>query len=204
MAVDVPFKSLAVANRFIELGNESGKKLMMMQLLEVIYIAHGWHLALTDGTPLIDDTFEAWRIGPVAPTVYHSFKEYDSEPISRLGSEADITRLGFGADLKDFVEKHIVNYITPVLERSDFIDKFIGRIWEIYCSMSATQVSQLIRQAGTPWHTIWFEKGGSKHKGTVIPDSLIAGYFKGELAPRNEPLSFQTAKSWIATKELQA
>jgi uncharacterized phage-associated protein len=203
IAVEVPFKSLAVANRFIELGNESGNKLTLLKLLEVVYFAHGWHLALTDEKPLIDDTIEAWKFGPAAPTIYHSFKEYDSEPIAKLGSEADIAQFGLGTDMKDFVEKNIVDFMTPVLERSDFIDKFIGRIWEIYGSMSAIQLSLLTRQTGTPWHTIWFEKGGSKHKGTVIPDSLIANYFKGQLAPKSGPLQLQPAKPWRTTMGLQ-
>jgi uncharacterized phage-associated protein len=198
-AINVPFKPLAVANRFIELGNETGKKLTVMKLLGIVYFAHGWHLALTEGAPLIDDKFEAWRVGPVAPTVYRLFKEYNSEPITKPGLEADIRRLDSGMDLKVFVEKNITELLTPVLEPNDFVQKFIQKIWEIYGPMSDVQLSQLACQAGTPWHTIWNEQGGSRQAGTVIPDSLIASYFKGNVDPKSGAMRFPPADSWGTT-----
>ncbi|HEY1718789.1 MAG TPA: type II toxin-antitoxin system antitoxin SocA domain-containing protein, partial [Verrucomicrobiae bacterium] len=63
--MEKPFKSIAVANRFIELAQKSDSKLTLMKLLKIVYFAHGWHLALRDKSPLIDDTVEAWKFGPV-------------------------------------------------------------------------------------------------------------------------------------------
>jgi len=170
----------------------------MVKLLQIIYFAHGWHLALTDGTPLIDDTFEAWRVGPVAPTVYRSFREYDSEPITKLGLEAEIPRFGLEMDMEIFVEKNITEYLAPVLERDDFVQKFIQKIWEIYGPMSDARLSQFACQAGTPWSVIWNERGGSRHVGAAIPDSLITSYFKGNVASGKGPI-FPPSKSWGTT-----
>ena len=163
-----PFKSLAVANRFIELSGGKESNLTLMKLLKVVYFAHGWHLAITGNEPLVDDAIEAWKFGPVAPSIYHSFKEYGSSPITDFGKEAV---------LKD----NEVIYISPVLEGGAFIDALTEKMWEIYGAMSAFQLSDLTHLQGTPWHKVWFEMGGCKRKGVDIPDSMIAEYFKGKL-----------------------
>jgi uncharacterized phage-associated protein len=183
MEVEAPFKSLAVANRFIELGKESGG-ISLMKLLKIIYFAHGWHLALMDNKPLIDDTIEAWKFGPVAPTVYHSLKQNGSDPITALAVELD---------RKSLIENKVLNFLTPALEREDYPDNFILKIWEIYGKMTAFQLSELTHQTGTPWYKIWHDEGGSQRKGADIPDSIIANYFKSKLSPVNEQESAVSA-----------
>lgn len=166
--MEAPFKSLAVANRFIELSKKNNSPLTLMKLLKVVYFAHGWHLALRDKTALIDDSIEAWKFGPVAPSIYHSFKEYASSPITDFGKDIDVQKMAF---------------VQPVLEGDAFLDAFMKRIWEIYGSMTAFQLSELTHQPGTPWHKVWFELGGSERKGVDIPDSLIFDYFRKRLTP---------------------
>ena len=138
-----------------------------MKLLKVIYFAHGWHLALKK-SPLIDDAVEAWKFGPVAPCIYHSFKEFGGKPITDFGKEAAL-------------QNDEVIYVKPVLEGDAFLDAFMEKIWGTYGSMTAFQLSELTHQPGTPWHKVWFEMGGSLRKGMDIPDHLIAQYFTGRL-----------------------
>ena len=38
-----------------------------MQLLKLIYVAHGWHLETSSGNPLIQNKIEAWKFGQVIP-----------------------------------------------------------------------------------------------------------------------------------------
>jgi uncharacterized phage-associated protein len=166
--MEAPFKSLAVANRFIELSNAQDEKLTLMKLLKIVYFAHGWHLAITDKKPLVDDAIEAWKFGPVAPSIYHFFKEYGSSPITDFGKEATL-------------QNGEVLYVKTLLDGGSFLDAFTKKIWEIYGSMTAFQLSELTHQPGTPWHKVWFDMGGSERKGVDIPDDLIAEYFKGKL-----------------------
>jgi len=174
--MEPPFKSLAVANRFVEMANESGEPITLMKLLKLIYFANGWHLALANRKSLISDRIEAWKFGPVAPTVYHSFKEYGSGPITDLAEDVDRAALAERGELK---------FHKPILKGGEFIDAFMARVWEIYGKLTAFQLSELTHQPGTPWHKVWFELGGSQRKGTDIPDDLIAEYFKGKLAQAN-------------------
>jgi len=53
-----------------------------MQLIKLVYIAHGWTLGLYN-QPLIGKQVEAWTYGPVIPSVYHDFKHYGRDPITQ-------------------------------------------------------------------------------------------------------------------------
>ena len=55
----------AVANKFLELGERDGvSDITPMKLLKLVYIAHGWHLALSEGKkPLVNEASEAWKYG---------------------------------------------------------------------------------------------------------------------------------------------
>ncbi|QLH42366.1 MAG: DUF4065 domain-containing protein [Coxiellaceae bacterium] len=54
-----------------------------MKLAKLIYVAHGWSLALND-VPLIDEAVQAWKFGPVIESVYHEFKHFGNDVINSL------------------------------------------------------------------------------------------------------------------------
>ena len=62
----------------------SDRKLTPMEVNKLVYISHGWMLALHDES-LISEKIEAWKHGPVIPSLYHKFKMYGAEPIDALG-----------------------------------------------------------------------------------------------------------------------
>lgn len=53
---------------------------------KILYIAHMIYLDLDenkdDPQPLIDEKFQAWRLGPVAPRLYHHIKSFGDRKIS--------------------------------------------------------------------------------------------------------------------------
>ena len=77
----------AVANELIELAKQEGRAFTPLQLLKLVYIAHGWMLGLRQ-KPLIRDRIEAWKYGPVIPALYHDLKRYGADfvqaPISSI------------------------------------------------------------------------------------------------------------------------
>jgi uncharacterized phage-associated protein len=170
--MEAPHTSLAVANKFIEMSRKDNRPITLMKLLKVIYFAHGWHLALCENKPLIDDTIEAWKFGPVAPTVYHALKENASNPIKDFGKDINIEKM---------------ELFVPILEGGTFLDAFLNRIWEIYGKFTASQLSELTHQPGTPWYKIWFDEKGCERKGAEIPDHLIYEFFKQKLSPKEPP-----------------
>ena len=69
--------ALAIANYFVRKGlsDTVGEKLTLLRLVKYVYIAYGFSLALIDKSIINDrfDRVEAWKYGPVIPSVYHSF-----------------------------------------------------------------------------------------------------------------------------------
>lgn len=45
-----------------------------MKLQKLVYYAQAWHLAWTDANPLFEDKIEAWRNGPVVPSLFEHHK----------------------------------------------------------------------------------------------------------------------------------
>ena len=74
---------VAIANHFIELNPDG---LTLMQLLKLSYIAHGFKLGLDLG-PLSRELAQAWKYGPVFPSIYHKFKYNPPEKINQLATE---------------------------------------------------------------------------------------------------------------------
>ncbi len=168
----MPFQSEAVANKIVEIARDKGVEMTLMKLLKLVYFAHGWHLAVTDGQPLLNQHVEAWKFGPVAPSVYHAFKNNGAGPIAG-------PCMVFDGSVENLLDAEL---ITPTIPTSAKLDAFFDRIWNIYGGLTAFQLSALTHQPGTPWHKVWFDMGGKDTKGMDIPDHLIHEYFKGKMA----------------------
>ncbi|PCI04609.1 MAG: hypothetical protein COB78_09970 [Hyphomicrobiales bacterium] len=145
--------AIAVAEAIIRLGNKEDKPLTPMALLKLVYLCHGWSLALR-GELLIREEVEAWQYGPVVPELYHAVKEFRSNAVIHIST-------GGGAADK----------------LSDEQESLVGSVYDSYKHLSGTQLSVLTHQPGTPWSETW-NKGG---KNATIPTSLIEEHFK-ELA----------------------
>lgn len=152
---------VAVANYFVEKSLADGGELTPMKLVKLVYISHGWHLALTGGKPLLLEAVEAWKYGPVIPTVYHHFKSYADSQITRCAS---LQNPG--------------NSTVPKITEKE-LETFLNRIWEVYRGFTGLQLSTITHQKDTPWDIIWNQKNGSKEKHVIIPNDLIAQHYQG-------------------------
>ncbi len=73
--------AVAIANYFVRKSLDSGIPVTPMKLVKLVYVAHGWYLGLT-GEPLIAEGVQAWKYGPVVPSVYDKFKMYGGSAIT--------------------------------------------------------------------------------------------------------------------------
>lgn len=166
------YPAKAVANEFLHLAKDEGRGVTPMQLLKLVYFAHGWYLALAD-VPLVDERVQAWKYGPVIPSVYHEFKSFGNEPINEFATEWKTVqkdgRLGFKVE-------------EPRIPDCDEAPRnLIRRVWEVYKRYSAIQLSRMTHEPGTPWA----ETANREIKGTTIDDQKIKEYFLG-LARQND------------------
>ncbi|MDK1377080.1 MULTISPECIES: type II toxin-antitoxin system antitoxin SocA domain-containing protein [unclassified Sinorhizobium] len=117
--------SRVVANRFLQLADQAGDSLTPMQLLKLVYIAHGWMLGLY-GRPLIRDEVQAWQYGPVIPRLYNATRQFRSHPV-----------------------------IGPLPARDDELDRhessIVDQVYHIYGSMTGPALSRLTHAKNTPW-----------------------------------------------------
>ena len=119
-----------------------------MQLLKLSYISHGWMLGLC-GQSLFSDHVEAWKYGPVIPSVYHKYK-----------------RFGYS---------HISTKIKDLRESFDDISHAImNRVVDVYGKYDGLYLSSLTHQPNSPWD-LTFKKFG---EGAMIPHDVIEDYYK--------------------------
>lgn len=169
----MPFQSQAVANKFVEIANKEHKEVTLMKLLKLVYFAHGWYLAIKN-EPLLKDQVQAWKFGPVVPSVYRAFKRHGDEPILDMCEEFDIESfLSDGSDIKTYI---------PRLPDDSFLNSFLKKIWDVYGSLTAFQLSAMTHQKDTPWDKVWNQEKGCERRGIAIPDSYMKDYFKQKLA----------------------
>lgn len=147
----MPFNSIAVANRFIELAAREGQKLTNMQIQKLVFLAHGLSLALLE-RPLTYHNIHAWQWGPVMPQLYKRFSAYGSSPIETpaLCDEA-------------------------VPETGDE-SEVISSVWQSFGKLSGPKLSAITHQSGSPWDVTW-----KSDQYGIIPTELIQGYYRNQL-----------------------
>ncbi|HEX8415686.1 MAG TPA: type II toxin-antitoxin system antitoxin SocA domain-containing protein [Sphingomicrobium sp.] len=146
-----PYDAATVANRFIELAGGQGRKLTPMQLIKLTYIAHGFSLAIHK-RPLLNERVEAWRYGPVVPSLYRRLKKFGSGAVTET---VPPPMFGGREDLED--------------EDRQLLDI----VFEKYGRFNGVQLSHLTHRPGTPWAES-YEPGSY---GADIDDSQIRTHY---------------------------
>jgi uncharacterized phage-associated protein len=119
------YDSRTIANRLIDIAREKNETLTPMQLIKLVYIAHGWMLALYHRS-LIKDEVQAWRYGPVIPRLYNAVKGFKSQPVTA----------------------HIKSDDQPLdAEAADLV----SQVYERYGKLSGPALSRLTHAKDTPW-----------------------------------------------------
>jgi len=176
-----PYPVKAVANYFLDLAEADGKRLDPMQIQKLVYFAHGWYLALT-GDPLVEEHPEAWAYGPVFPTLYHEFKRYGAGHIPGRALEWQLEMNPASGEPINF-RPMTLTLDDPDETRREFAKQVLQRVWGVYGSWTAVQLSQLTHESGGPWDVTRRQNPG--RKGTDIADPLIRDHFSkkaGQLA----------------------
>lgn len=148
-----------VANFFLEKGEDESRAITPLKLLKLVYIAHGWSLALS-GVRLFDDRVEAWQHGPVIPSLYHEFKHFGKAPIDERASSFDLDSF---------------DQMTPQIPSSDGQTlKILEYVWNAYKGFSGWQLRNKTHASGTPWDQVYEEQW----RQIEIPDDLVEAHYK--------------------------
>jgi uncharacterized phage-associated protein len=142
---------LSIANFFLGKASEDAKPIDPLKLQKLIYIAHGWNLAFT-GEPLIRESFEAWKYGPVVPRLYLYFKDFRSGYITTKAE-------------------------TPQEDIPSVQCDIISQVWEKYRDLSPTFLSSMTHQPGSAWSRVYDHEFSGWNSSPEIPNALIRDEF---------------------------
>lgn len=150
------YSPASVANFFLEHASQEGRAITPMQLLKLVYVAHGWYLGYT-GQPLINEQVQAWRHGPVIKSLYDRIRNYGSGAVAGLISEGPFGGLPqpVGAEAR------------PLLEG----------VWRNYARFSGIELSQMTHLPNTPWSIAWHDQGGKHMYFAPISNELIRQHY---------------------------
>lgn len=141
------YSAAAVANAFLDLAKKESRSLTNMKLQKLVYIAHGWSLALL-GRPLLYNDIQAWPWGPVIPKLYKPLRKY-----------------GSGVVTEPIPCDERVDVFSPEMD-------IIEGVWKGYGRYSAAQLSGITHKSGTPWSEVWPQNPQGE-----IPDDLIKRHY---------------------------
>ncbi len=140
------YDARSVANELLKIAKSAGRKLTNTQVQKLVYIAHGYSLAILNRS-LIRQRVEARRYGPVIPDLYHALRQYGAgvvtEPIALISRE-------------QFSETDRV---------------LLSSVESAYSQFSGPQLSTLTHREGTPWREVY--QPGASFNNNYIPDDLI-------------------------------
>lgn len=150
---------LNVADAILKIAKARGVKLTPMQLMKLVYIAHGWSLGIRN-RDLFPNRIEAWQYGPVIPDLYHATKKFGRTaiPLEMIDDPADM----------------------PVTAEDA---AFLEDVFEKYGHLDGIQLSYLTHQSGTPWDQV-YEPGRQRIE---IPDNLIQSHYVDLNRARRQP-----------------
>ena len=158
--------ALSVANYFIGLAHESNSPIKILRLMKLTYIAHGFMLAILERSAFNPrfDWVEAWKYGPVIPSVYHSFKRYGNNPI------VDKTVIIQNEEKKG--DDYVVDVVTPELDGEEE-QKVCKLVWNMYKDYDDGKLVDVLHKQGSPWSLV-YEPG----QNNPIPDIITKIYYQ--------------------------
>ncbi|GGC02544.1 Panacea domain-containing protein [Dyadobacter sediminis] len=154
------YSSVLIAGQFVNLGIKESNPVTQMKLQKMVFFAHGLHLAINNGNPLIREKFLAWKFGPVVPTIYQLYKQWGNAPI--------IERTSI------LVNSKPLEYFS---ELSESALEAINNTWEITKDVDAITLSNWSHSPDSPWAITYRNIG----ENGVIDDNLIKNYFEQQI-----------------------
>jgi uncharacterized phage-associated protein len=148
----------AIANKILDIADQKGVTLTIMQLIKLVYFAHGWSLALLK-RPLSKHQAQAWQYGPVFPKVYQAFRQFGTRPVSgRAEFPLDDSNGQFSPDEVAIIEQVV----------------------DSYGKKHAFILSDITHVAGGPWELTMKDSGEYQ----AIPNDLITAHFASKVQER--------------------
>lgn len=158
---NAPYTPSHVANFILDKAAVEGIGISQVALQKHVYIAYGWVLAILE-RELFDEKFQAWKRGPVCPSLYHEFKHFGGDDIlERSCVLSGVNDLVYPKIPKE--EEEVLNVLTLV--------------WNIYKHFDPWQLVAKTHEEGTPWHAVY----KPEQRYISIPTEKIKAHFERKI-----------------------
>ena len=133
-----------------------------LHINKLIFFSHGWNLGMS-GELLIKDDVEAWKYGPIIPSIYYAFQKYVQKKVNPIE---------YFSDGKSY--ENIDNSFTSDNK------KIINAVIDLYAEKSGAALIAITHEHGSPWKQHYIPG----KRDVVIPTESIKDYYK-QKADRN-------------------
>jgi uncharacterized phage-associated protein len=139
-----------IADYFINKSKSNKLSINHTKIQKLCYISQGFTLALLNNF-LFYEEIQAWKYGPVIPTLYEKLKNYKNQEIT--------------------------NPILPEPEeiKNTNITQILDFVFKRYSTFTAGQLTSLTHETDTPWYEVW-----NKEEWSTIPPQLIQNYYQSK------------------------
>lgn len=171
------YSAASIANAFLSHGFEAKRPITPMKIQKFVYLAHG-HALVERPQPIINEFFEAWKFGPVLPSLYHECKRYGPNAITDYVRDLDLqTWERFPASIPD--DPHV--------------QEIVEFVWQAYGGYAASTLSDWTHAKGGPWDEV--TQGGTLiTRGQDIGHELIKKYFTENVYEGDDLFGEETAQ----------
>lgn len=130
-----------IANYFLWKAKQDGiTNMTPMKLIKLVYFAYAWNLAIFNKR-LFAEKVEAWRHGPVIPSIYHEFKRFGNSAINEYAVKLEL-------------ETGSVSY--PIIDNKDQNSlRVVEAVWEKYKQKSGIELSEITHQEDSGWNKVY-------------------------------------------------
>ena len=139
-----------VAKYFLMLAasgeEDAGEAITHLKLQKLLYYAQGFFLAIFDKV-LFTDSIQAWKQGPVVPSIWHSYKQMGAASIPAA---------------EDFEPRKVL---------SDDEQELLNEVWNAYGQFSAWKLRNMTHEE-PPWL-----KAYQADRNAVISEESLRAYF---------------------------
>lgn len=117
-----------------------------MKLIKLVYFCYAWYLTIYD-KKLFSEQIEAWKHGPVIPSIYHEFKRFGSRHIENYSI--------------DFNQETGAIFYPVVDTKDEETFRILDVVWDIYKHKDGWALRCITHEDSSPWKYA-FEQGENK------------------------------------------
>ena len=144
-----------IANFFLK---KNSHNIDNLKLNKIVYISLGFSLAILD-KDLFQEKVEAWKYGPVIPSLYHEFKCYTDQVLDRLSC---------------FYSYMQGSLRIPQIEEDRDLQELLEAVYTKYGKLKTSELIVVTHKKGTPWADAYKKNSF----GIVINKEKIKEYYK--------------------------